>query len=188
MIGRGYPLSSGAYAKQRHSAMTNPDSPSIEIVLEQLERGPAIVIALVREVPAAILKRRPEPAKWSAHEHACHLPAVQPLMMRRLEHMLSDPMPVIRSYIPANDDPDDALLKIDLQEAMERFARERREMIARLRELSPAQWAATAEHEEYSAYSVFIMFRHLALHDLYHAYRIEERLLYKPWATVQTGR
>jgi hypothetical protein len=29
---------------------------------------------------------------------------------------------------------------------------------------------------------VFIMFRHLALHDFFHAYRIEELLLKKAWA------
>jgi hypothetical protein len=30
---------------------------------------------------------------------------------------------------------------------------------------------------------VFIMFRHVALHDLFHAYRIEELLLKLEWAT-----
>jgi hypothetical protein len=39
----------------------------------------------------------------------------------------------------------------------------------------------TAKHGEYSHYSVFIMFRHLALHDFLHAYRIEELLLKKDW-------
>ena len=37
-------------------------------------------------------------------------------------------------------------------------------------------------HGEYSHYSVFIMFRHLALHDFFHAYRIEELLLNKEWS------
>ena len=50
-----------------------------------------------------------------------------------------------------------------------------------LRTLTPAQWAITAEHEEYSHYGVFIMFRHIALHDLNHAYKIEDRLLRKEW-------
>ncbi len=153
----------------------------VEPIIEQLERGPGLVIGLVREVPPGILKRRPEKGKWSAHEHACHLPAVQPLMMRRLEYMLTTPQAVIRPYDPAADEADDALLKVDLNEAMERFVRERAAMIARLRTLSPRQWEITAEHGEYSHYSVFIMFRHLALHDLYHAYRIEERLLKKRW-------
>ena len=49
-------------------------------------------------------------------------------------------------------------------------------MVSRLRELTPAQWELSASHPEYNRYSIFIMFRHLALHDLYHAYRIEERL------------
>jgi hypothetical protein len=43
-------------------------------------------------------------------------------------------------------------------------------------------WNRTAEHAEYSHYSVFIMFRHLALHDFFHAYRIEELVLRKEWA------
>ena len=47
--------------------------------------------------------------------------------------------------------------------------------------LTPAQWTQTAEHGEYRAYSVFIMFRHLALHDFLHAYRIEELLLRPDW-------
>ena len=162
--------------------MSHADASGVDLVLEQLERGPELVISLVREVPPPLLKRRPGPAKWSTHEHACHLPAVQPLMMRRLEYVLWTPHPVIQPYDPAHDDPADALLAVDLDEAMDRFARERRAMVARLRSLSTSQWGVTAEHREYSHYSVFIMFRHLALHDLYHAYRIEERLLYKPWA------
>ncbi len=47
--------------------------------------------------------------------------------------------------------------------------------------LAAAGRRVAAPHEEYSDYSVRIMFRHLALHDLYHAYRIEERLLRKAW-------
>ena len=35
---------------------------------------------------------------------------------------------------------------------------------------------------EYSHSSVFIMFRHLVLHDFFHAYRIEELLLNKEWS------
>ena len=37
------------------------------------------------------------------------------------------------------------------------------------------------EHGDSSHYSALIMFRHVALHDLFHAYRIEELLLKKEW-------
>ena len=158
----------------------------VDIVIEQLSRGPELVIPLIHEVPDAILKLRPDPGVWSAHEHACHLPAVQPLMLERLEYMLTDPSPVIAPYEPATDDPDDALLNVNLNEAMDRFVHERRAMIDRLQALTIPEWSVPAEHGEYSHYSVFIMFRHLALHDLYHAYRIEQRLLRRDWTAQHT--
>jgi hypothetical protein len=161
--------------------MTVPTAEQVAAVLDQLARGPGLVRQVIYEVPPELRKRRPAPGVWSAHEHAVHLPAVQPILVRRLAHMLSDPAPRIRSYEPSRDDPDDALLKLDLDTEMDRFDRERADLIERLRELTPDQWAIAAKHEEYSHYSVFVMFRHIALHDLYHAYRIEERLLRKEW-------
>jgi DinB superfamily len=158
-----------------------PTPVEIASVWEQLARGPGLVRQLVYEVPPQLRKRRPAPGVWSAHEHAVHLPAVQPIMMRRLDAILADPSQPVRSYEPSRDDPDDALLKLDLDSEMDRYDRERAAMIERLKTLTPDQWAIAVEHDEYSYYSVFIMFRHLALHDLYHAYRIEERLLRKSW-------
>jgi hypothetical protein len=151
-------------------------------VITALGNAPAIVVPLVQEVPASILKRRPAPRKWSAHEHACHLAAVHPLFFSRLELMLSNPTPIIQPYLPDVDDEEDALMKVDLDEAMGRYARERRELVGKLRELSEDEWQKTAEHNEYSHYSVFIMFRHLAMHDMLHAYRIEELLLKRNWS------
>ena len=151
-------------------------------VIDALERAPQVVIPLVREVPASVLKRRPAPAKWSAHEHACHLAVVHAISMDRLDEILVNPSPVITPYDPGRSDPDDALLAADLDESLERFAVDRAHLVQRLRQLSPADWDRTADHGEYSHYSVFIMFRHLALHDFFHAYRIEELLLKKEWA------
>jgi len=156
---------------------------SIPDVIEALERAPRIVIPLVREVPAVILKRRPAPHKWSAHEHACHLAVVHKLFFDRLEHILNHPEPVITPYDPGTDDAGDALLQIDLDKALQRYEQDRKRLTNRLRELTIEDWQRTAEHGEYSHYSVFIMFRHLTLHDLFHAYRIEELLLRREWAT-----
>ncbi len=108
---------------------------NISVIVASLERAPALVVPLVREVPQAILKRRPRPGKWSAHEHACHLATIHPVMFARLDLMLTE----------AED------------------------------------WQRTAEHKEYTHYAVFIMFRHLAMHDMFHAYRIEELLLKNDW-------
>ena len=150
-------------------------------LIDSLERAPRIVVPLVREVPHAILKRRPAPNRWSAHEHACHLAHVHALFFDRLELMLREPAPVIQPYLPGDQDADDLLLNMDLDSCLDRYERDRRHLVERLRQLSPAQWSRSATHGEYRVYSVFIMFRHLALHDFLHAYRIEELLLRPDW-------
>jgi uncharacterized damage-inducible protein DinB len=157
--------------------MDNP-----EVVINALENAPMIIVPLVREVPEAVLKRRPRVGKWSAHEHACHLAEVQPLFIERLERMLNEERPRIASYNPDQAmESEDALLKLDLDEALNRFTDERARLVEELKDLAEEDWERTAEHEEYAHYSVFIMFRHLAMHDMLHAYRIEELLLKKDW-------
>ncbi len=163
---------------------------SVEQLIAALERAPAIVIPLVRQADPAIVKRRPAPGEWSIHENACHLAEVHPLFFRRLDLLLSQDNPTITSYDPGRDDPEDALLQVDLDEALQRFEHDRRRLVDRLRGLRPDDWTRTARHDEYNAYSVFMMFRHLALHDFHHAYRIEELLLRKdsPSAPDLLGR
>jgi hypothetical protein len=150
-------------------------------VIAALENGPSILIPLVREVPKAILKRRPRPGKWSAHEHACHLAEVHPLFFSRLDLMLKASHPRLIPYHPEVDTEEDALLNTDLDEAVGRFSMDRYDLVERLKALPDEDWKRTADHDEYDHYSVFIMFRHLALHDMLHAYRIEELLLKKDW-------
>jgi hypothetical protein len=155
------------------------DSP--EAMITALENAPRIVVPLVREVPSTVVRLRPQPSKWSAHEHACHLAEVHTLFFARLEQFMSEERPHITSYNPDEATEQGALLRLDLEESLERFTRERRSLVERLRVLSPDDWQRTADHDEYDHYSVFIMFRHLALHDMLHAYRIEELLLKKDW-------
>jgi hypothetical protein len=95
--------------------------------------------------------------------------------------MLHHPERPIQDYEPSRDKPDDVLLKLDLDTEMKRFLRERRELVKRAEALSADQWKIEVPHTGYSHYGLYIMFRHLALHDLYHAYRIEDRLLRKDW-------
>jgi len=148
-----------------------------DAVIEALERAPAIVIPLARQAPPETLKRRPPSEKWSIHEHVVHLADVHSLMVGRLDLMLADAAAWIRSYDPGRDEPDDRLLHLDFEDALERYARDRAGLVERLRRLTAAEWQRTARHEEYNSYSVFTMFRHLSLHDFLHAYRIEELIL-----------
>jgi hypothetical protein len=63
-----------------------------QTLIATLEAAPGIIIGLVREVPPQNLKRRPAPDKWSAH-----ISTGQATFLSRLELMLSDPFPQIKS-------------------------------------------------------------------------------------------
>src|SRR3990170_7079592 len=108
---------------------------SAEQLIAALERAPGIVIPLVRQADPAIVKRRPPSGKWSIHEHACHLAEVHPLFSQRLDLMLSEDNPTIRSYDPGRDDPQDVLLRIDLDSALRRFTHDRTRLLQTLRQL-----------------------------------------------------
>jgi uncharacterized damage-inducible protein DinB len=149
----------------------------IKAVISSLENTVEILPSVVREIPEEFRKRRPSPEKWSAHEHACHLAEVHPMFFERLNLMLSQENPIIKPYFPDADDAPDVLINTDLDAALERFASDRKNLIEKLKQLSAEDWQRTANHEEYAHYSVFIMFRHLSLHDYLHIYRIEELLL-----------
>jgi DinB superfamily len=150
-------------------------------LIAALENAPGIIVPLIREVPPQYLKRRPSPTKWSAYEHACHLSTSDAPFLARLDLMLSAPEPYIKSIVNSPEDEAGALLSVDLDEALDRYVRERAGLVKRLRELSVEDWQRTAVHEAFRQYSVWIMFRHLLNHEMLHAYRIEELLLKKDW-------
>ncbi len=155
--------------------MTDPAA-----VVSDLEHAPEVIIPLVLEVPAETLRRRPAAGKWSVHEHACHVAAIGGLMRERLELMLAEDDPPLPAYEADKVD----LLAVDLAEALERFARQRGELVERLRGLASEQWQRTGEHPIYGRWSVFTMLRKLALHDSFHGYRIDELREKRDWSEV----
>jgi hypothetical protein len=153
-------------------------------LISALETTPGVIIPMIREVPPQILKRRPSPAKWSAYEHAVHLSQSDAPFLARLDLILSTPEPYIEAIENSPEDEAGAMLEIDLDESLDRYARERAALVERLEKLSPDEWQKTAVHEAFDHYSVFIMFRHLFNHEMLHAYRIEELLLKNDWDQI----
>ncbi len=149
-------------------------------LIEQIAGAPALVSDLLTSVPPKDVKRRPQPGKWSAHEHACHLALIEPQWAVRLDRILTEDCPTIISYEP-DDEPEDRLLRMDLEAAMAEFARSRQRFAARLRQLPDSAWGRPAIHTAHARYSLYLMCRHTMLHDGIHAYRIEESALGSYW-------
>lgn len=150
-------------------------------LISALETAPGVIIPLIREVPPEILRRRPAPGKWSAYEHAVHLSQSDVAFRARLDLILSEPEPFIKVIENSAEDEAGAMLEVDLDTSLERYVRERASLVERLKTLSPAEWQKTAVHEAFDHYSVFIMFRHLYLHEMHHASVIEQLLLKNDW-------
>lgn len=148
-------------------------------VTEALARGPALVMALILELPPAVRKWRPRAGKWSGHEHACHVARMEPMWAERVERILAEDNPTIVGYDPATDEAPDALLGLDLATALASYGAGRALLVRRLQGLDGDAWRRPAVHTEHGRYSLFLMCRHLALHDRLHAYRIEEIILSK---------
>lgn len=127
------------------------------------------------------MRRRPSPAKWSAYEHAVHLSQTDKLFRDRLDVILSTPEPFIEVKENTAEEKAGSMLEVDLDESLERYVRERASLVERLKHLTPEQWQKTAVHEAFDHYSVFIMFRHLYLHEIHHAYLLEQLLLKNDW-------
>jgi len=159
-------------------------SPRIETdpgaIVEVLARTPSILIPLLREFSPDALKLAPEPGRWSAHENACHLTSFEGLFEGRLDQMLNETNPTLENYEMDPADQEGALLDVDLDASLTRFAESRPRLVERLRGLSPEQWERAGRHAVFPKMNVFILFRHLALHDMIHTYRVEECLWRKP--------
>ena len=95
--------------------------------------------------------------------------------------MLTEDNPAVAPYTPPAEDEGGALLMRDLRGALDSFAAGRERLVQRLRALTDADWTRSARHPDYPEYNVRVMFRHAALHDMLHCYRIEELLLKKDW-------
>jgi predicted alpha/beta superfamily hydrolase len=155
-------------------------------VLVALDNAPALLVPLIRDVPSPWCKRRPLPHKWSAHEHFCHVAALESMFRARLEKMLAEENPELEPFYPAPDDEAGGLLAVDLDEAVERFTRERGALVARLRDLPLEAWERPGRHPEYALYTIFSLARHIVLHDLLHGYRIEDSLRRNEWLGHET--
>jgi len=150
-------------------------------LISTLETAPGVIIPLIREVPPQILKRRPSPGKWSAYENAIHLSQSDVAFRARLDLILSVPEPFIEVILNSDEDEAGAMLDVDLDESLDRYVLERTSLVERLKKLTPDEWQKTAVHEAFDHYSVFIMFRHLYVHEMHHAYLIEQLLLKNDW-------
>jgi hypothetical protein len=75
--------------------------------------------------------------------------------------------------MPRKEEPDTPP-RMTTSFALDQFTRYRYKQLLLLESADHITWKKTATHPEYEAYSLYILTRHVLMHDYWHMYRMEE--------------
>lgn len=147
----------------------------IRDLLEGLKRTPRILSEFIKTIPLNKLELRRGAGFWTVAEHASHLAHVQPMLLERMERFITEEHPEFKPYIPGKDDEEsDSPPRMSMASALDRFTELRCKQLALLEKVDDITWKRTAIHPEYELYSLYILVRHVLMHDHWHMYRMEE--------------
>lgn len=145
----------------------------IAAVLSGLRESHVIFSGLVFEMSGEQLHMRRGEDCWTIGEHAAHLAEVQPMLAERIRRILNEENPEFIPFIPAEDESKEQPVP-EMMDVLRSFKKGRDEIIRLLSEAAPEDWDRSAVHPEYNRYGLFILARHILMHDHWHMYRMEE--------------
>lgn len=149
-------------------------------LLESLRRAPRILSQFVESIPKSKLDLRRGEGFWTVAEHVSHLAQVQPMLLQRVERFTREEHPEFIPYLPGKGEEEPSTpARMEMAAALEQFGNYRSRQLEVLEGLDEAVWQRTGSHPEYDAYSLYILTRHILMHDHWHMYRMEELWLTK---------
>ena len=128
----------------------------------------------VKTIPAAKMNLRRGDGFWTIAEHVSHLAQVQTMLLERLQRFMDEDRPEFVPYIPDDDEADSQPPQMEPDAALETFTLQRQKQVELLERANRADWEKDASHPEYEQYSLYILVRHILMHDHWHMYRMEE--------------
>jgi DinB superfamily len=143
-------------------------------ILDGLRRSINILSAFVTALPEDKLNRRRGAGFWTVAEHVSHLAQVQPLLLERLQRFLAEDRPEFVPYVPGDGEEEDRPPEMEMKAALAEFARCRQQQLALLERADDGDWQKSAIHPEYDIYTLYILTRHILMHDHWHLYRMEQ--------------
>lgn len=152
----------------------------IQDLLDGLKRAPKIVSSFVQTIPQDKLDIKRGEGFWTITEHVNHLAHVQPMLLARLDRFMTEEHPEFIPFVPvkASGEPAPAPT-MSTTLALDQFADFRARQLRILEDADDKAWKKTAIHPEYAYYSLYILTRHILMHDYWHMYRMEELWLTK---------
>jgi hypothetical protein len=149
----------------------SPAASLLQPPVSLLEKTPAILEALLRDIPPDILDWKPAVDRWSISEVLAHLLAIEQLYGDRAKRIVVDNNPTLARY----EEPDQAQLR-------KKTARQYLDDFVALRQAHYFFWhgipssagSRTGVHPEMGAITLLQLLNELANHDLGHLRQIAE--------------
>ena len=143
-------------------------------LLETLRRSPNILSQFVHSIPESKLDVRRGEGFWTIAEHCSHLAQVQPMLLKRIERFLNEDNPEFVPYNTGSSEEPATPDHMSIESALDQFTRDRDSQLRLLESADENCWKKKATHPEYEEYSLYILTRHVLMHDHWHMYRMEE--------------
>lgn len=141
--------------------------PSISL----LEKTPALLETLLRDVPEAVLDWKPAEDRWSITEVLSHLLEIEKLYAERAKRIVVDTNPPLTCFV----EPDAAAVrKRAAAQYLRDFATARRAHLYFWHSLPSSTGARTGVHHEMGSVTLLELLNELANHDLGHLRQIAE--------------
>jgi len=153
-----------------------------EATLGIIARTPAVIRALLQDVPASTLEA-PDAGGWSALTVVAHLVDRQPTQHARVELMLAQDDPVILDEDEQAGLEASGLLERPLGALFELLASRQTTHVARYDRLTTSELARRGRHSVAGAITIADLLNHRAYHDLVHVQQIASMLAAGPDAS-----
>jgi len=155
---------------------------SIQAPISLLEKTPALLEALLHDVPGEVLQWKPASDRWSISEALAHLVVIEKLYEARARRIFMEEAPALAKYV--------APLESEVHgktaaQYLEQFLALRRAAVVFLSGIPVSAGTRTGTHAELGEITLAQLLHELASHDLGHLRQIAE--LYRACAFYPHG-
>jgi hypothetical protein len=148
----------------------SPASSLLQPPVSLLEKTPAILGVLLRDVPAETLDWKPAAERWSITEVLAHLLAIEQLYGDRAKRIVVDQNPMLAKYVA----PNEAEIRKSARQYLEDFVALRQAHYFFWHGIPSSACSRTGIHPEMGAITLLQLLNELANHDLGHLRQIAE--------------
>jgi len=148
----------------------SPASSLLQPPVSLLEKTPAILEMLLRDVPAETLAWKPAAERWSITEVLAHLLAIEQLYGDRAKRIVVDQNPMLAKYVA----PNEAEIRKSARQYLEDFVALRQAHYFFWHGIPSSACSRTGIHPEMGAITLLQLLNELANHDLGHLRQIAE--------------